>query len=128
MNYIVFVTGAPYGTQNSVTAYLFVKSVFLLHHYVKKIFFYSSGVYNANSMIFPSLDEFNILHAWIRLKKKYSCKLCVCPSSSYRRGVLSNKSAIKYGCLQGNFSSHFQWMSSSEMAFNIHHGDRIVQF
>ncbi|VAX76843.1 sulfurtransferase complex subunit TusD [Buchnera aphidicola] len=128
MKYLIFVTGPPYGSQNAISALLFVKSVFLMNHSVKKIFFYSSGVYNASSMLSPPESEWNILLEWGKLKKKYDLQLCVCPSSSYRRGIVSDKIAIQFGYFKGCFSSYFQWMSLSELAYSINNYDRIIQF
>ncbi|VFP83833.1 sulfurtransferase complex subunit TusD [Buchnera aphidicola] len=128
MRYIVFVTGLPYGTQNAITAFLFIKSIILSNFYIKKVFFYASGVYNANCMIYPPENEFNILNGWINLKKKYNIPLCVCPSSSYRRGILLHKSINKIKKIKSNFSSSFQWMTLSELSYSIHDSDRIIQF
>ncbi|VFP88753.1 Sulfurtransferase TusD [Buchnera aphidicola (Cinara piceae)] len=129
MNYILFVTGPPYGTQNSITAFLFVRSILLLNHHIKKIFFYASGVYNASIMISPPINEFNILNGWMHLKKKYNLELCICPGSAYRRGILSsNKSTIKYKDIQGICSSSFKLTSLNEFSYSINNCDRIIQF
>ncbi|ABJ90803.1 sulfurtransferase complex subunit TusD [Buchnera aphidicola] len=130
MNYLIFVCAPPYSMQNSITAYMFAKSLFLLNYRVKKVFFYASGIYNANCMIPTEENEFNILNEWINLKKKYNFKLCVCPSAAYKRGLLSNThtSTLKLGYKYNFFSSSFQWMSLSELSYSIHDYDRIIQF
>lgn len=128
MKYIILVTESPYGMQHSVTALLFTKAIFSLNHYVEKIFFYSSGIYNSNCMILPSKNEFNILNSWINLKKKFHLDLCVCPNSSFRRGILSDKVARKNGYSSSIFSSYFDWMNLHELASCIRSCDRVVQF
>ncbi|VFP78343.1 Sulfurtransferase TusD [Buchnera aphidicola (Cinara cuneomaculata)] len=128
MNYIVFVTGLPYGTQNAITAFLFIKSIILSNFCIKKVFFYASGVYNANCMMHPPKHEFNILRGWIQLKKKYNISLCVCPSSAYRRGIFLSESMNKIEKIQHNVSSIFNWITLSELSHSIHDCDRIIQF
>ncbi|MDE5285974.1 MAG: sulfurtransferase complex subunit TusD, partial [Buchnera aphidicola] len=64
MSYTILVTGPAYGTQNSSTAFLFCKSLIKLNHSLNSIFFYCDGVYNANSMNTPAIDEFNLLRSW----------------------------------------------------------------
>ncbi|VFP81634.1 sulfurtransferase complex subunit TusD [Buchnera aphidicola] len=128
MNFILFVSGPPYGTQNSITAFLFVKSILFLNHHIKKIFFYASGVYNANAMISPPINEFNILKGWLNLKKKYNLKLCICPGSAYRRGILLDKSIIKPKYIQEIYSSSFNLTSLNELSYSINNCDRIIQF
>ncbi|VFP81256.1 Sulfurtransferase TusD [Buchnera aphidicola (Cinara kochiana kochiana)] len=128
MSYIILVTGLPYGTQNAITAFLFIKSIILLNFCIKKVFFYASGVYNANCMMYPPEHEFNILQGWINLKKKYKIPLCVCPSSAYRRGILLNEFVSDAEKIKENFSSSFQWMTLSELSYSMHDCDRIIQF
>ncbi|VFP77928.1 sulfurtransferase complex subunit TusD [Buchnera aphidicola] len=128
MNYIVIVTGPPYDTQNSISAFLFSKSVLELNFSVSKIFFYASGVYNSNSMINLPSNEFNVLNGWISLKKTYNIQLCICPSSACRRGILSNESTKKIKNYQKIFSSFFKCVTLMELSFSIHTCDRIVQF
>lgn len=122
------VTGPPYGTQNAITAFLFSKSVLKLNFNISKIFFYASGVYNANCMINPPDNEFNVLHGWISLKKNHNIRLCVCPGSAYRRGILSNESSKKIKKNQKIFSSFFKCMTLTELSYSIHTCDRVVQF
>lgn len=129
MNYIILVTGPPYGTQNSNTSFLFTKELLLLKKFkLQCVFFYFSAVYNANCMLNPAIDEFNIINAWIELKNKYNIKLFVCTSAANRRGVINNKTALQLGFSEGNFSSHFEWFSLTELAILMHTCNRIIQF
>ncbi|AEH39925.1 sulfur transfer complex subunit TusD [Buchnera aphidicola (Cinara tujafilina)] len=128
MKYIIFVTDPPYGTQNSSTSFSFAKALLLQRFSLKCVFFYFSGVYNANYMLSPAVDEFNIIKSWVVLKKKYKIKLYVCSSAAYRRGVINDQTALELGYSNGNFSSYFEWFSLNELAFLIHSCDRIIQF
>lgn len=128
MKFIVFVTDPPYGTQNSNTSFLFSQELLEQRHTLACVFFYCSAVYNANYLLNPAFDEFNIIKAWVNLKKKYNIKLFVCSSAAHRRGVIDDNTALQLGYLKGNFSSDFEWFSLNELALLTFSCDRVVQF
>ncbi|WP_343126510.1 sulfurtransferase complex subunit TusD [Buchnera aphidicola] len=128
MKYILTVSGPPYGTQNANSALLFAHSVILKKHTLRSIFFYSSGVYHSNSMIFPSKDELNFLKKWSNLFLIYQVNLYVCVNSAYQRGILPKKIALKLGFLEGNFSKFFKLVGLSVLSFEIQKCDRFLQF
>ncbi|WP_075432288.1 sulfurtransferase complex subunit TusD [Buchnera aphidicola] len=128
MKFIIFVTGPPYGAQNSSTSFLFSKSLLSQNFSLKGVFFYFSAVYNANDMLYPTTDDFNIIQSWVLLKKKYNINLYLCSSAAHRRGVIDDDTALKLGYLKGNFSSYFEWFSLYELALLTCSCDRIIQF
>ncbi|CUR53329.1 sulfurtransferase complex subunit TusD [Buchnera aphidicola] len=128
MKYILTVSGPPYGTQNSNSALLFARALILKKHQLKSIFFYSLGVYNANSMIYPSQDEFNIIKSFIKLSFLHQIKLYICMNSAYQKGILSKEMALKLGFLDGNLSKNFQLTGLSTLAVQIYKCDRFIQF
>ncbi|WP_343189417.1 sulfurtransferase complex subunit TusD [Buchnera aphidicola] len=123
MKYLIIVTGPPYGTQNSNTSFLFSKSVIKLGHILYSIFFHFDGVLNANNLISPNNDEFNILQAWKDLYVNYNVKLNLCYSAAMRRGVIKNIKK-KYS----NISSCFKLTGLMKLGFCINKCDRVIQF
>lgn len=128
MKYIIFVTGPPYGTQNAISSFLFSKALLFEKHQIEKIFFYANGTYNANKMLYPDIDDFNIFSEWIKLHKKHKIQLCICSGSAYRRGILSDNIGKKLGFFSGNLSNFFILTGLSELSISIHKCDRIIQF
>lgn len=129
MNYTILVTGPPYGTQNSRTAFLFSKALISLKHSLKSVFFYASGVYNANFFINPSEDEFNIFKFWLSLKKDFDVTLNVCMSSSYKRGVLTDIMSKNLGFnVSGNFSKYFNMVGLNDLFCSVLLSDRFMKF
>lgn len=128
INYTILVHGAAYGTQNASSAFLFCKSLLSLNQILYSVFFYCDGVYNANSMITPATDEFNLIEAWQLLHKQYKVKLYVCTSSALRRGVIEDKNISKKNIQKGNLALFFQLSGLIELADSIQKCDRIIQF
>ncbi|CAL4325444.1 sulfurtransferase complex subunit TusD [Buchnera aphidicola] len=128
MNYTILVHGAAYGTQNASSAFLFCKSLLALNQILHSVFFYCDGVYNANSMTTPAVDEFNLIQAWQSLHKKYQVKLYVCTSAALRRGVIEDESISKKNIQKGNLAIFFQLSGLLELADSMQKCDRIIQF
>lgn len=128
MNYTVLVTGSAYGTQNASTAFLFCQALVKTRHILHSIFFYCDGVFNANSMITPASDEFNLVKAWQKLSKKYQVNLYVCSSAALRRGVLEDDNTEQFNIKKGNLALFFQFSGLIELANSINICDRIIQF
>jgi tRNA 2-thiouridine synthesizing protein D len=128
MNYTILVTGAPYGTQNASTAFLFCKALVNTVHHLKSIFFYCDGVLNANSMTTPANDEFDLIKAWQKLKKKHSINLYVCNSAAMRRGVIAEKKILNLDTQNGNLAIFFELSGLIELACAIKKCDRLIQF
>lgn len=128
MNYTILVTGAAYGTQNSSTAFLFCQSLVKTKHKLHSVFFYCDGVLNANRMITPAIDEFNLVQAWQKLNKKYKVQLYVCNSAALRRGILGDEKQLHLNSKKGNLAFFFQLSGLLELANSIKICDRIIQF
>ncbi|QCI20653.1 sulfurtransferase complex subunit TusD [Buchnera aphidicola (Brachycaudus cardui)] len=128
MNYTILVTGAAYGTQNASTAFLFCQALVQTKNILHSIFFYCDGVYNANSMTTPAIDEFNLIKAWQNLNKKYKVNLYVCNSAALRRGVIEDELIVNANIKKGNLDRFFQLSGLIELANSINICDRIIQF
>ncbi|WP_343190272.1 sulfurtransferase complex subunit TusD [Buchnera aphidicola (Mollitrichosiphum nigrofasciatum)] len=129
MRYLILINGPPYGTQNAYTGFLFAKSVLKLHHKLDSIFFYCDGVLNANFMINPANDEFNIVNGWINLNNIYNISLNVCFSAAMRRGVVKNiTNNVQYKKFIGNLHHCFKLTSLIKLGESLQKCDRCIQF
>ncbi|HXK00414.1 MAG TPA: sulfurtransferase complex subunit TusD [Buchnera sp. (in: enterobacteria)] len=128
MNYVVIVTRAAYGTENSSTALLFSRALIDSGHKLNSIFFYFGGVLNANQMIFPADDECNLVKYWEDFGFQFKIKLNVCISAASRRGVISDEQALRAGLQKGNLANGFKLTGLNELSEAIQKCDRIVQF
>ncbi|XBC44314.1 MAG: sulfurtransferase complex subunit TusD [Buchnera aphidicola (Schlechtendalia peitan)] len=128
MKYTLLVSGPPYGTQNSSTAFLFSRAVIVSKNELLSIFFYCDGVLNANKLIsFPS-DECNLFKKWVHLCQICSVKLNVCVSAAYRRGILNKRVHNKYLQDMNTSESVFSFSGLSELGKYIEKSDRVIQF
>ncbi|CAL4043982.1 sulfurtransferase complex subunit TusD [Buchnera aphidicola] len=128
MNYLVIVTGSAYGTENASTALLFSKALIDCGHELNSVFFYFNGVLNANKMIFPADDEYNLVKAWEDFNDQFSIKLNICISAASRRGVISDEQALRIGLQKGNLANGFQLAGLGALSEAIQKCDRIIQF
>ncbi|HMI77074.1 MAG TPA: sulfurtransferase complex subunit TusD [Buchnera sp. (in: enterobacteria)] len=128
MNYMLIVTGPPYGTENSSTALLFSRALINYGHKLNSVFFYFNGVLNASEMISPADDEFNLVQAWQELSYHFKIKLHVCISAAYRRGIIGDSQALKIGINKGNLAHGFILIGLNELSEYFQTCDRIIQF
>jgi tRNA 2-thiouridine synthesizing protein D len=128
MNYTILVTGASYGTQNASTAFLFCKALVETQNILHSVFFYCDGVLNANNMITPATDEFDLVKAWQKLNKKHKVNLYVCNSAALRRGIIEDEKILNMNVKKGNLAPSFQITGLLELANSIKICDRIIQF
>lgn len=93
MTFVLIVTGPPYGTQQASSAFLFTKALIKTNHTLHCVFFYNEGIYNANSLVLPATDEFDLITAWEKLYKEYGVPLHFCTAAALRRGVIDKITA-----------------------------------
>ena len=88
LTYCLVVTGPHYGTEQASSAYLFANALLEKGHQIAQIFFYREGVVNANRLVLPANDEFDLPKAWITLAKRHQIPLHVCVAAALRRGII----------------------------------------
>ncbi|WWO99876.1 MAG: sulfurtransferase complex subunit TusD [Candidatus Dasytiphilus stammeri] len=129
MQFILFVTGPAYGTQNARSAYLFAQKILScnLKHRLDLIFFYGEGIYNANRYCYPSNDEFDIVRAWYRMNLDNGVPLHVCSSAAMRRGVgkFANRKTLE---VIDNIETGFTICGLGSLVMSILKCDRLIQF
>ncbi|WP_343192555.1 sulfurtransferase complex subunit TusD [Buchnera aphidicola (Taiwanaphis decaspermi)] len=123
----IIVSGPPYGTQNSSTAFLFAKTLLSSKNKIYGVFFFADGVQNSNFFVKSSNDEYNLVNKWYKLSNKFGFKLNVCASACMRRGILSYLDNKKKKNIN-NFHHGFKFIGSMALSFFIINSDRIIQF
>nr|BET44682.1 MAG: sulfurtransferase complex subunit TusD [Candidatus Aschnera chinzeii] len=126
--YCIVVSGPVYGTQNACIAWKFADALITEGHILNSVFFHQDGVSNANAMIFPINDEFNLLAAWKNLKKKAKCQLNVCISSALRRGIINDDEAKSSKIFFATADSDFTFIGLVGLTKAMLICDRTVQF
>lgn len=127
LRYTLLITGPAYGTQQASTAYLFAQALLAKGHTITTLFFYQDGVNNANRLISPASDEYNLLHAWQHLSEQYHIPLHVCIAAALRRGITHEQENSKIS-INSNIHFCFQMSGLGEMAQAMLNSDRVIQF
>lgn len=122
LNYTILVMGSAYGTQSSYCAYQFCQSLIEnTSHHIQSIFFYANGTLNANRLVNPANDEFNIVTAWQQFSEQYHIPLFVCIAAAQRRGIVNEQQ-------QNNVATLFQCVGLGDLSDSITKSDRVIQF
>ena len=96
MRFSIAVLGAPYSSQASLSGLHFARAVLSSGHDLYRVFFYSDGVYNGNSLIVAPQDELNLNTEWKTLSAQNEVELVVCIASALRRGMLDEAESNRY--------------------------------
>ncbi|QJC34616.1 sulfurtransferase complex subunit TusD [Enterobacteriaceae endosymbiont of Donacia crassipes] len=133
MTFVIFITTAPYNTQNSYSAYLFTKAVIKEKKTVKDIFFYHDGVSNSNKNLHFNENEFNLISHWKKLNIKYHINLYLCITSAKKRGLIIKNNSYKDNLLNHKkkydiIDNIFEVTTLSTFTKSILTCDRLVQF
>ncbi len=115
-NFVLLVSGIPYGSESASLAYLFARAA-VERHTVAAVFFYEDGVLNAQKFTSPASDETDLVSLWIRFAEVYGARLIICSSAGERRGVTPE--TLKKG---------FEIGALSDLAVLLAEGCRLVQF
>ncbi|QJC30934.1 sulfurtransferase complex subunit TusD [Enterobacteriaceae endosymbiont of Macroplea appendiculata] len=128
MIFVLLVTKAPFNAQNAYSAYCFAEALLLQgKHYLKNIFFYCDGVYNANNN-FITKDRLNLTQLWIELSIKYNIELFICVKSLVQRGLECEKILYKQNKHFMLINSNFKITNLVTLTNFILSCDRFVQF
>ncbi|ABF14361.1 sulfurtransferase complex subunit TusD [Candidatus Palibaumannia cicadellinicola] len=122
------ITGPAYGNQRASSALQFAQALLNYGHYIKTIFFYQDGVYNANKFITPASDEKNLLLAWEKLAIQHKVSLHICITAALRRGIIDDQQARELNLSGFNLHSTFKISSLSYFGQAVLHCDRLIQF
>jgi tRNA 2-thiouridine synthesizing protein D len=122
------VTGAPYSSQASLSAYRFCRSAHTRGHEVPRIFFYHDGVQTGTRLSLPPQDESDIIADWAELAAEYGIELVVCVAASKRRGVLDAREADVEGLDADNLHPAFTLAGLGLFLESVIDADRFISF
>ena len=91
MKFSVVVYASPYSSEAAVSALKFSRAVISKGHSIYRIFFFSSGVHNANKLAITPQDETNIQEEWHTLIQENDLDSVVCATSGLKRGLIDEK-------------------------------------
>lgn len=128
LRFALVVTGPVYGTQSAADAYRFARALLEQGHTLSQVFFYQAGVHNANQLVQPASDEFNLQQAWVALAKEQNLTLDVCVAAALRRGVCDESSAQQAELAHWNLEAPFSLSGLGSLAKAALTADRVVQF
>ncbi|CDL83450.1 sulfurtransferase complex subunit TusD [Xenorhabdus szentirmaii] len=128
LSYCLLVTGPAYGTQQASTAYQFAQALIASGHKLHSVFFYRDGIQNANQLVAPANDEFDLVRAWQGLASQHSCSLFVCIAAALRRGVVDHQQASEMNLPTANLAEGFELSGLGSLAEAMMLCDRVVQF
>jgi tRNA 2-thiouridine synthesizing protein D len=128
LNYCLLVTGPAYGSQQASSAYKFAQALLAAGHRLSSVFFYREGVLNANQLISPASDEFDLVRAWAELAQRNGVELNVCVAAALRRGVADEQEAAQQGLPAANMHPSFTLSGLGSLAEAALSCDRMVQF
>ncbi|QAV22841.1 sulfurtransferase complex subunit TusD [Proteus hauseri] len=128
LTYCLIVTGPHYGTEQASSAYLFANALIEKGHKIAQVFFYRDGVTNANKLVSPASDEFNLPKAWLAFAKEHHIPLQVCVAAALRRGIIDEQQAKEQGIDGANLASEFELSGLGSLAQTMLTCSRVVQF
>ena len=124
----LLVTSTLADSQSCYSAYQFARATLANGHQLKGIFFYQSGVHNANALQTTLNDETNALHLWQQLHNEFATPLFLCVTAANKRGILSEQDAQDAGLTQSNLAPEFTIAGLGELVSLCNDSDRVVQF
>ena len=128
MRFAILVTGPAYGSQQASSALQFSQAVIEEGHTLESVFFYREGVHNANLLISPASDEFDLVRAWQQLHQQHGVELHICVAAALRRGVTDAEQAAQLGLPCHNLQPGFTLSGLGALAQASLTCDRTVQF
>lgn len=128
MKLVVQVSGDPYQSQGSNTAYHFILTALKKKHSILRVFFYQGGVYNAFRYAMPPDDECQVSARWSKLAEEYGVDLVVCISAAQRRGLLCEEEASLQGKQDRDLADGFRIAGLGQLAEAMIEADRVLMF
>lgn len=126
--YTLVVTGSAYGTQQATSAWQFAQALITRGHKLESVFFYQEGISNANQLVSPASDEFDLVRAWQRLAEQQGTVLNVCVAAALRRGVVDEQEAALRQKKMANLQPGFVLSGLGSLAEAMLTCDRVMQF
>jgi tRNA 2-thiouridine synthesizing protein D len=124
----ILITSSPFHGDSAMRALAFINGVIANGDKVNNIFFYSDGVYHANSLMLDTGDAFSTYKAWSKLSTEHDVTLLVCITAAVKRGIVSQQEADDNGIGFANLQSPFVQAGLGEFFTSLHSCNNLVQF
>ena len=128
MKFSIVVYAAPYSSEAASTAYNFVRTLLDEGHEVYRLFFFSDGVHNANSLVATPQDETNLQHGWDKLIRNHELDSVVCVTSAIKRGIVNQQEADRHGFAVASISDSSEISGLGQLIDAALNSDRVVNF
>ena len=128
MKFSIVVYAAPYSSEAASTAYNFTKTLLDEGHEIYRLFFFSDGVHNANSLAVTPQDETNLQHNWDKLISNHELDSVVCVTSAIRRGVVNQQEAERHELAAASIHDSSEIAGLGQLIDAAINSDRVVNF
>lgn len=125
MRYVLAIKQPAYGAQGAFLAYQMAQALLAAGHEIRQIFFFQSGVSNANHLINPASDEVNLVANWQAFAQAYGVPLHLCIAAAQRRGVVDENTSAQS---QTNLAAGFTLAGLGEFSQAVLQADRLLTF
>jgi len=128
VKFSIVVYAAPYSSEAASTAYHFTKTLLDEGHEIYRLFFFSDGVHNANSLAVTPQDEPNLQKNWDALIKNHELDSVVCVSSAIKRGVINQQEAERHELAATSLRDSSEIAGLGQLIDAAINSDRVVNF
>jgi len=123
------VTSSLYSSQNSISSFIFSRTVISLGHNIHSIFFYGDGVFNGvTTSIMKNVHYIKIEEEWKKLHDAHNVKLYLCINSLIQRGIVKKNTNLSKEKSIKNISRAFSIVGFSRFLQSVQKSDRFIQF
>ena len=128
MKFSVVVYAPPYSSEAATSALKFSRAVIAKGHSIYRVFFFSDGVHNANSMVITPQDEINLQAEWHDLIYKQDIDSVVCVTSGLKRGVIDSKESQNRKLGRGSMMPSSEYSGLGQLIDAYANSDRVLSF
>lgn len=128
MKFSLVIYAAPYSAEAAGSAYRFAKAALDEGHEIYRLFFYSDGVHNTNSLSVSAQDEFDLPEHWHKLIERYDLDSVACVSSAIKRGVVNAQESERHELDAVSIQSSTDIAGLGQLIDAVLHSDRLLQF
>ena len=128
MKFSVVVYAPPYSSEAATSALKFSRAVIAKGHSIYRIFFFSDGVHNANSLVITPQDEINLQAEWHDLIYEQDIDSVVCVSSGLKRGVIDSKESENRKLDVGSMMPSSELSGLGQLVDAYSNSDRVMSF
>ena len=118
----------PYSSEAATSALKFSRAVIAKGHSIYRIFFFSDGVHNANSLTITPQDEINLQAEWHDLIYEQDIDSVVCVSSGLKRGVIDSKESENRKLDGGSMMPSSELSGLGQLVDAYSNSDRVLSF